>query len=225
MSAAPGGYPYPVGRAVAAIAAADPALGRIIDAVGPFAMQRRRLRSPFDALLRAIVYQQISGHAAAAIHRRVDALFPGRRRPTPRALLALGDDRLRDAGLSRGKIAAARDLAGRCLDGTVPGGKALAAMRDDEIVERLVAVRGIGRWSVEMLLMFELGRPDVLPATDLGVRKGYGRARGGADLPSAAEVLDAGERWRPWRSVAAWYLWRAAELPADGAKGTGNRAG
>ena len=206
-------YPFDTSAAVAALREADPALGRAIDTFGPFAMRRQAMRTPFEALLRAIVYQQLSGRAAGAIHARVLALFEGGR-PTPRALATMSEERLRQAGLSRAKAAAARDLAEKTLARVVPGGRALRGMPDDEVVARLVQVRGVGRWTVEMLLMSHLARPDVLPATDLGIRRGFARIQGLEELPEPADLLAHGERWRPWRTVASWYLWRAADLTA-----------
>ena len=206
-------YPFDTAAAAVALRAADPALGRAIDAFGPFAMRRRTMRTPFEALLRAIVYQQLSGHAAGAIHARMLALFEGGR-PTPAALAAMSEERLRASGLSRAKAAAARDLAEKTMARVVPGARALRGMSDDEVVARLVQVRGIGRWTVEMLLMSYLARPDVLPATDLGVRRGFARVQGLEALPAPADLLAHGERWRPWRTVASWYLWRAADLTA-----------
>ena len=206
-------YPFDAGAACAALKRSDPALGRAIDTFGPFAMRRRAMRTPFEALLRAIVYQQLSGRAAGAIHARVLALFEGGR-PTARALAAMNDDALRATGLSRAKTRAARDLAEKTVARVVPGGRALREMPDDEIVARLVQVRGVGRWTVEMLLMSHLARPDVLPATDLGIRRGFARLQGLEELPEPADLLAHGERWRPWRTVASWYLWRAADLTA-----------
>ena len=206
-------YPFDTSAAVAALREADPALGRAIETFGPFAMRRQAMRTPFEALLRAIVYQQLSGRAAGTIHARVLALFEGGR-PTPRALATMGEERLRQAGLSRAKAAAARDLAEKTIARVVPGGRALRGMPDDEVVARLVQVRGVGRWTVEMLLMSHLARPDVLPATDLGIRRGFARIQGLEELPEPADLLAYGERWRPWRTVASWYLWRAADLTA-----------
>ena len=206
-------YPFDARAAVRALREADPALARTIETFGPFAMKRQAMRTPFEALLRAIVYQQLSGRAAGAIHARMLALFEGGR-PTPRALETMSEERLREVGLSRAKAAAARDLAAKTLARVVPGTRALRAMPDDEIVARLVQVRGIGRWTAEMLLMSHLARPDVLPATDLGIRRGFARIQGLDDLPEPADLLAHGERWRPWRTVASWYLWRAADLDA-----------
>ncbi|NIM29312.1 MAG: DNA-3-methyladenine glycosylase 2 family protein [Gammaproteobacteria bacterium] len=203
---------YDPAVAIEQLSAADEKLGRLIERVGPFALPTRERASPFQTLLRAIVYQQITGRAAASIHARLMALFPGGK-PSPRALQALSDEALRAAGLSQPKQRAARDLAVKTLDGTVPTLRQLQHMDDDAIVERLVEVRGIGRWSAEMMLIFQLGRPDVLPATDLGVRKGFRLSHGGRGLPEPKKLLRHGERWRPYRSVASWYLWRANDLP------------
>ena len=208
---APRRYPFDTSAAVAALTEADPALGRAIASIGPFTMQRRTIRTPFETLLRAIVHQQLSGRAAGAIHERVLALFDGAP-PTPSALASMSEERLREAGLSRAKVRAVRDLAEKTLARVVPGTRTLRRLPDDEIVARLVQVRGIGRWTVEMLLISHLARPDVLPVTDLGVRRGFARVHGLEELPEPAELLAHGERWRPWRTVASWYLWRAADL-------------
>lgn len=203
--------PFDWRSACAHVSAADAQLGELIERVGAARLEIQRAASPFESLVRSIVYQQLSGKAASTIHGRLIALFPaGRIQPEP--LLAHADDALRAAGLSRGKIAALRDLAARTLDGTVPKAEELAAMADDEIVERLVRVRGIGRWSAQMLLIFGLGRPDVLPAHDYGVRQGFKLTYRKRTMPSPAQVARQGERWRPFRTVASWYMWRAVEL-------------
>lgn|SRR5690606_12472293 len=188
----------------------DPPMRALIRSAGPFELRMRRPRAPFPALMRAIVYQQLSGKAAATIHSRVLALFPGRAHPTPEQLLAVDPELLRAAGLSQNKVRSVRDLAEKVLDGTVPTLARLQRMDDEEVVARLTAVRGIGRWTVEMLLIFTLGRPDVLPLDDLGIRRGFERCYGGSATPD--RLLEAGENWRPYRSVASWYLWRAADL-------------
>ncbi len=203
--------PFDAETAVRAVCAADKKLARFIARCGPYALEPSKLSSPFAALVRSIVYQQLHGKAAASILARVVALFPGKF-PTPQQVLDVPEEALRGAGLSRNKMLAVRDLAAKTLDGTVPTLARLRRMSDDEIVERLTEVRGIGRWTVEMMLMFRLGRPDVLPATDYGVRKGFGRVHG-SDMPAPKELLAYGERWRPYRSVASWYLWRIADLP------------
>ncbi|HEX3727830.1 MAG TPA: DNA-3-methyladenine glycosylase [Pirellulales bacterium] len=198
--------------AVAALRRRDRTLAKIIRQAGPFTHRPQRVQSPFQSLLRAIVYQQLSGKAAATILGRVVDLCGGQRAFKPDAILAASEARLRAAGLSRGKTLSVKDLAAKTLDGTVPTLARLRKMSDDEIVERLIAVRGIGRWTVEMLLIFRLGRPDVLPLGDFGVRKGFMVTYGTAEMPSPAELLAHGERWRPYRSVASWYLWRAVEI-------------
>lgn len=190
----------------------DPVMRALIREAGPFTLTPRRPAAPFPALLRAIIYQQLSGKAAATIHSRVLALFPGRGHPSPQAFLDMDEAALRDAGLSRNKLLAVRDLAARVMDGTVPTLARLRRMEDEEIIERLTVVRGVGRWTVEMLLIFTLGRPDVLPLADLGVLKGFARAY--RCEPDADRLAEQGEAWRPYRSVASWYLWRAADLAA-----------
>jgi DNA-3-methyladenine glycosylase II len=199
-------------EATAALSSADRKLARLIERVGPFTLRPEKMQSPFQALLRAIVYQQLTGKAAATILGRVHELCPGPARVEAAEILALSEERLRGAGLSRSKVLAVRDLAAKTLDGTVPTLARLKKMSDSEVISRLVAVRGIGPWTAEMLLIFRLGRPDVLPTSDFGIRKGFVLTFGGSDLPSAKELLARGERWRPYRSVASWYLWRAVDL-------------
>jgi len=190
----------------------DKVLGRLISQVGPCSLRPKK-RSPFEALVQAITYQQLNGTAASTILRRVKALYPSRRFPTPVDLLATPPERLRAAGLSRAKTAAIHDLAAKTLAGVVPTPRAITTMADAEIVERLIVVRGVGPWTVEMFLIFTLGRPDVLPVTDYAVRKGFAQIYRRKELPTHAELLEYGERWRPHRTTAAWYLWRALELP------------
>lgn len=205
--------PYDPAEAAGHLASADPHLGRLIARVGPCTLQARPHEGPFEALMRSIVYQQLSGKAAATIYGRVCALFPPPGPPRPEDVLAVPEEVLRGAGLSRAKTAAVRDLAARTLDGTLPSRDALEAMDDAEIISRMVQVRGIGPWTAEMMLIFWMGRPDVLPVTDLGVRKGFMYTYGLPDLPTADVLLGHGERWRPFRSVASWYLWRAVDTP------------
>jgi len=168
---------------------------------------------PFDALAESIAYQQLTGKAAATIFGRVRALYPKRKWLDPKQLLATPDETLRAAGLSRAKTAALKDLAAKTIDGTVPSGRALLRMTDDEIITRLTMVRGIGRWTVEMLLLFDLGRPDVWPVDDYGVRKGFAKTFRRRELPTPKQLMKLGEKWRPYRSVAAWYFWRALDAP------------
>jgi len=191
----------------------DEILARLIRRVGPCSLTPRRRRSPYEALVRAVTYQQLNGKAAQTILQRVRDLFPGKTFPTPHDLVRAPAEKLRGAGLSRAKTLAVKDIAEKTLMGVVPDRRAISRMNDVEIVERLTQVRGVGIWTVEMLLIFTLGRTDVLPATDYGVRKGFALTYGKPDLPRPAELLAFGERWRPHRSTAAWYLWRSLELP------------
>jgi O-6-methylguanine DNA methyltransferase len=199
--------------AVAHLRASDPTMARVIDEVGPFGMRIRPAPSVFAALAQAIVYQQLNGKAAAAIFARLRALFP-RGRPTAGRLLRTSEERLRGAGLSRSKLLSLRDLAQKAEDGAIPTLDEIANMADETIIERLSEVRGIGRWSAEMLLMFRLGRPDVLPVDDFGVRKGFAIAFDKSELPSPKELAAYGARWKPYRTVASWYLWRVVERAA-----------
>jgi DNA-3-methyladenine glycosylase II len=188
---------------------------RLIRAHGPCALVPESRRSPFESLVRAVAHQQLNGTAAETILRRFRALFPGKRFPAPAQLATVDDDALRAAGFSRAKIAAIRDIAAKTLDGTVPTSRAIRTMPDAEIIERLVQVRGVGRWTVEMLLIFKLGRPDVLPVDDFGVRSGYRAAFGLDEMPTPKELLAFGERWRPHATTAAWFLWRAADAAKE----------
>ena len=207
------GFSYDPDEAVRHLRSADPALAKLMKRSGPFALKIRRLHDPFQALARNIVFQQLHGKAAEAIHARVVALLGGAKL-RPEDVLAAKEEAMRGAGLSAAKLAALRDLAAKTLDGTVPTLARMRRMTDEEIVERLTQVRGIGRWTVEMLLMFRLGRPDVLPVGDFAVRKGFALAYGLAESPKPKELTEYGERWRPYRSVASWYMWRAVELYA-----------
>lgn len=208
------GFPFRPATAVARLKAADPALAAIIEAVGPFRMELKVSRSLFGALAEAIVYQQLSNKAAATIYGRVEALYPRATAGfTPRHVLATPDEGLRDCGLSRAKVLAIKDLAQRAAGGELPTLEQAQALADAELIERLVKVRGIGRWSAEMFLMFRLGRPDVLPLDDYSLRKAYAKAFRKRALPSPLALEKTGEKWRPYRTVASWYLWRALELP------------
>jgi methylated-DNA-[protein]-cysteine S-methyltransferase len=198
--------------AIEHLRAADPKLGQLIDEVGPFRMRLRRAPSIFAALAEAIVYQQLNGKAAAAIYARVRALFPrAHEGPTPQQILRVSDARLRGAGLSRAKLLALRDLARKTADGELPTLAEAHGLEDEAIIERLTEVRGIGRWTVEMLLMSRLGRADVLPVDDYGIRQGFAAAFKKRALPSPKDLAKHGQRWAPYRTVASWYLWRAAE--------------
>lgn len=184
---------------------------RLIREVGPCTLEPETRRPPFQSLVQAVAHQQLNGTAANTILGRFKKLFPGRRFPRPEDLDGVTDDALRGAGFSRAKVAAIRDIAAKTLAGVVPASRLIRRMPDDEIVVRLTEVRGVGRWTVEMLLIFQLGREDVLPADDFGVRNGFRLAYKLPELPKVKELLDHGERWRPHRTTAAWYLWRAAD--------------
>jgi DNA-3-methyladenine glycosylase II len=207
------GFCYDPEEAVRHLRSADAVLANLMERAGPFALKIRKLHDPFEALARNIVFQQLHGKAAEAIHARVVALFGGGKL-RPEEILGAKEELLRGAGLSAAKLAALRDLAAKTLDGTVPTLARMRRMTDEEIVERLTQVRGIGRWTVEMLLMFRLGRADVLPVGDFAVRKGFALAYKLAESPKPKDLTEYGERWRPYRSVASWYMWRAVVLPA-----------
>ncbi len=193
------------------LAGTDPRFAALIGQSLRYNIKSPTLTRPFDALAESIAYQQLSGKAAATIWGRVRALYPRRKYLDPKLVLETLDERFRAAGLSRSKIAALKDLAAKTLDGTVPSARALARMTDEEIVTRLITVRGIGRWTVEMLLLFDLARPDIWPVHDYGVRKGFAKTFGRRKLPTPKQLLKFGEKWRPYRSVAAWYFWRALD--------------
>jgi 3-methyladenine DNA glycosylase/8-oxoguanine DNA glycosylase len=230
--------PFDLTAATAHLSAIDPALAKLIAEMRPFDPGIDHTQSPYEALMEAIVYQSISGKAAATIFERVKALSGGGRYgassgansvrtlsgtelagkvsgngrvPTPEEVLKLSKQKLRKAGLSGAKILAMRDLARKTIDGIVPTHDEALEFSDEELVERLDSVRGIGRWTVEMFLIFRLGRPDVLPIHDLGVQKGWSVAYGKKHMPRPKELLRFGERWRPYRTVASWYMWRAFE--------------
>lgn len=189
---------------------ADPVMKGLIEQSAAFDLKPDLSQSPFEALSRAVASQQLHGAAADAILGRFIKLVPGKTFPDPDDIDVLTDEQIRSAGFSRGKILTLRDLALKVKQGTVPSMQEIASLDDNEIVSRITQVRGIGRWTVEMLLVFSLGRMDVLPADDFGVRKGFSRAYGLSGMPKPKEILLHGERWRPYRTVASWYLWRAA---------------
>ena len=195
---------------------ADPVMRTLIRRAGPCTLTPRRREPLYQTLVRAVAHQQLNGRAANAILARFIALFPGKRFPDPDDIRLASVRRLRSAGFSRAKIRAIKHIAAETVAGVVPSRRAAARMSDEEIVERLIALRGVGRWTVEMLLIFTLGRPDVLPADDFGIREGFRIAYGSRARPTPRKLLAFGERWRPYRTTAAWYLWRAAERARDG---------
>jgi DNA-3-methyladenine glycosylase II len=201
-------------KAAAHLSKVDRHLRRVIRKVGPGDVAFPRGVHPYKTLVTAVAHQQLTGKAAKTILGRVLALFPGKRFPAPQDLVRIPDSKLRSAGFSRAKVAAVKDIAAKTISGIVPTRRAMTQMSDADIIERLTSIRGVGPWTVEMMLIFTLGRPDVLPATDYGVRKGFALTYRRRELPSPKELLAYGERWKPHRSAAAWYLWRATELLA-----------
>ncbi len=221
---------YDAALACRELSAADAKLGRLIERAGPFTLRVASAQSPFEALVESIIYQQLHGKAAAAIHRRLIESFAPvfglehpSEHPSPEHLLNCPNEALRAAGLSHNKSLALRDLAAKTIDGTVPTLARIRRMSDEAIIEHLTQVRGIGRWTVEMLLIFRLGRPNVLPVDDYGVRKGFALTFQGLKakqkvtpdlLPKPDAMRRRAKRWEPWCSVASWYLWRACDLAA-----------
>lgn len=193
------------------LSATDPRMAALIARSRRYNIKAGGLVRPFDALAESIAYQQLSGKAAATIWGRVRAIYGKRKFLDPKAVLKTPDRKLRAAGLSRSKVAALKDLATKTIDGTVPTVAALAKMSDEEIIERLIQVRGIGRWTAEMLLLFDLARPDVWPIHDYGVQKGFAKTFGKRKLPTPKQLLKHGKKFAPHRSVAAWYFWRALD--------------
>ena len=208
-----GEFGFDPNAAIEHLRASDSGLARLMDKAGPFRLELDRTPSIFSALAEAIVYQQLTGRAAATIFARVRALFPrAHEGMRPEQLLRASEAKLRGAGLSRSKTLSLRDLAQKAVDGTLPTLAEVQRMQDEAIIDRLTEVRGIGRWTVEMLLIFRLGRPDILPVDDYGIRKGFAVAFKKRALPTREELKKRGERWKPYRTVASWYLWRAVEL-------------
>lgn len=203
--------PSPHTKAVTHLGRSCASMKALIARVGPCTMEIEAARTPFQALVNAVAHQQLHGRAAATILGRFRLLFPGGRFPGPKALAGVSDEQLRGVGFSRAKTAALRDIAEKTLSGVVPGSKAIASLSDEEIVTRLTQVRGVGKWTVEMLLIFTLGRPDVWPVDDFGVRTGWKLTYGLDAMPSPKEMQALGEKFRPHRSVAAWYFWRATD--------------
>ncbi|WP_263410889.1 DNA-3-methyladenine glycosylase family protein [Terriglobus tenax] len=222
---------YDTNAAIAALSAADPRLGKLIERCGPFTMRLAHQQSPFEALTEAIIYQQLHGKAAATIHRRMlESFHPVcglGNHPSPEHILDCPNEQLRAAGLSHNKMLALRDLAAKTIDGTVPTLQKIRRMSDDEIIAHLTQVRGIGKWTVEMMLIFRLGRPDVLPLDDYGIRKGFSLTFLGLKptqkvtpdlLATKEQMLRRAKKWHPWCSIASWYMWRACDLAAKKAE-------
>jgi DNA-3-methyladenine glycosylase II len=209
--------PFDLEEATKSLAERDEKLKFLIDETQPFQMDADHLQSPYEALQEAIVYQSISGKAAATIFGRIKALSSTGRAPSPQEMLRLRKQALRKAGLSGAKVLAMKDLAKKTIEGVVPKLQDAQKLTDEELVERLTSVRGIGAWTVEMFLIFRLGRPDVLPIHDLGVQKGWSITYGKKHKPKPKELLAFGERWRPYRTVASWYMWRACQRAGNAA--------
>jgi DNA-3-methyladenine glycosylase II len=204
--------PFDHVEAHAFLSRTDERLARLIERVGKFQFVLDQCESVYESLLEAIAYQSISGKAAAKIFERIKALGSNGKSPSPQEILRAQTQTLRKAGLSRAKILAVKDLARKTIDGIVPTLAEAQKMSDEELVKRLISVRGIGAWTVEMFLIFRLGRPDVLPIHDYGVQKGFALTYGKRRIPKPKELFKFGERWRPWRTVASWYMWRAVQL-------------
>ena len=202
---------FDLAEAVRHLSERDEVLRALIAEAAPFQIDVTGEESPYEVLLESIAYQSISGKAAATIYGRIKALGENGRPPTPKKMLKIPVTKLRKAGLSGAKVLAMKDLAKKAIAGIVPTHDEAVKLSDEELVERLVSVRGIGAWTVEMFLIFRLGRPDVLPIHDLGVKKGWSVAYGKRHMPKPKELLKFGERWRPFRTVASWYMWRAFE--------------
>lgn len=202
---------FDLAKAVRHLSERDEVLKVLITEMVPFQIDVTGEESPYEVLLESIAYQSISGKAAATIYGRIKALGENGRPPAPEKMLEIPAAKLRKAGLSSAKVLAMKDLAKKAVAGIVPTHDEAVKLSDEELVERLVCVRGIGAWTVEMFLIFRLGRPDVLPIHDLGVKKGWSVAYGKKHMPKPKELLKFGERWRPYRTVASWYMWRAFE--------------
>jgi len=209
--------PFDLAAAVAHLSDCDPCIARLVQEVIPFDPEIDHTQSPYEALLESIAYQSISGKAAATIYARIKALSANGGPPAPQEMLKLKTQALRKAGLSGAKILAMKDLAQKTIDGIVPTYDEALKLSDDQLVERLISVRGIGAWTVEMFLIFRLGRPDVLPIHDLGVKKGWSITYGKKHMPKPKELLAFGERWRPYRTIASWYMWRACQRAGNAA--------
>jgi DNA-3-methyladenine glycosylase II len=210
-------------RAIQHLNDVDPELATWIKRIGPIKLTRRRSREPFQALLESIAYQQLAGAAAKVIWGRVAALFEGGK-PSPASLMAIEDEKLRGAGLSRSKVAAMKDIAAKAITGIVPDIKSIGRMKAKEIYERLIQIRGVGPWTVEMLLIFTLARPDIMPSTDYGVRKGLQVLQRKRKMPTPKQVEKIALRWQPHRTTAALYLWRIADSTKLTAKPKKKRA-
>ena len=217
--------PFDPREAIRFLTETDPRLGELIGRSIEFQFEMDPMQSPYDALLEAIVYQSISGKAAKTIFERIKALAADGRSPSPEEILRIRKTVLRRAGLSGAKAEAVKDLARKTIEGVVPTLEQAHGLSDQELVERLISVRGIGAWTVERFLIFRLGRPDVLPVHDYGVCKGFALTYGKKRIPTPRELSEYGERWRPYRTVASWYMWRAVQLAGKDARKINKNSG
>jgi DNA-3-methyladenine glycosylase II len=204
--------------AIKHLSAVDPVMARLIREIGSCKLAHEPWRSPFQSLVQAVAHQQLNGTAANTILTRFKKLFPKRRFPKPEDLAKVTDGQIRACGFSFSKIVAIRDIATKTLDGTIPSSRQIEKLSDEEIIERLTAARGVGRWTVEMLLIFQLGRQDVLPVDDFGVRNGFRIAYKKPEMPKPKALLAFGKKWQPHSTTAAWYLWRAADAAKNAKK-------
>ena len=204
--------------AIKHLSAADPVMRKLIAEIGACKLEHEPRRSPFQSLVQAVAHQQLNGTAANTILTRFIKLFPKRKFPRPEDLASVTDEQIRACGFSFSKIAAIRDIAAKTLDGTIPSSRKIEKLSDEEIIARLTPARGVGRWTVEMLLIFQLGRADVLPVDDFGVRNGFRLAYKKREMPKPKDLLKFGQRWRPHGTTAAWYLWRAADAAKSAKK-------
>jgi DNA-3-methyladenine glycosylase II len=220
MNAATSSIPLPFDHVEAHthLSRIDKRLADLMEKVGAFQFKLDECENVYESLLEAIMHQSIAGKAARAIFARIKALGTNGNCPTPEQLLRVPTRTLRKCGLSNAKVAAVRDLAQKTIDGVVPTLEQAEKMSDQELVDRLILVRGVGAWTVEMFLIFRLGRPDVLPIHDYGIQKGYAITYRKRKIPKPKELLKFGERWRPYRTVASWYMWRAVQLAGPAAR-------
>ena len=189
----------------------DPDLAKVIRKIGCCTLKPDKSRTVYASLVRSIVYQQLTGKVAGIIFNRLLGLFPGKRFPSPQSILSISIERLRSAGLSNQKAQYIRNIAQASIDGIVPDSRMANRMTDQQLVNQLTSIKGVGRWTVEMFLIFRLGRPDVLPVTDYGVQKGFAVVKRLVEHPKPKQLIVVGKYWSPYRTVATWYLWRAAD--------------
>jgi DNA-3-methyladenine glycosylase II len=199
-------------EAIQHLSKVDKQLAKLIAKVGEYALKPDKRRSPYQALIKSVAYQQLNGIAAGTIFGRFKNLYPGTTFPSPQQVLDTPVENLRKTGLSAAKVKAIQDIAAKTIEGIVPDRRTCSRLSDAELVERLTQIRGVGPWTVQMFLMFTLGRMDVLPIGDFGVRKGFSLAYGLDEMPTPGRLAEIGEKWRPYRTVASWYMWQAVDI-------------